>query len=137
MARYLVLIADDDDSQRNAQKLVFAEVAKALGAELKIDESTDSLETRKCLEAKGYDLIIMDNEFKDDSAPGHLPGIALLQLMRKGGPNVNTPAVFCTGDPYDTLKPMAEKYNSVYYPKAKADADDMTRLYTQLLKRPH
>ncbi len=135
MAKYSVLIADDDESQRNVQKLVFAEVAKALGAELKIDESADSLETRKCLEEKAYDLIIMDNEFKDDSAPGHLPGIALLQIMRKSGPNADAAAVFCSGDPYDTLKPMAEKYNAVYYPKAKADAEEMTNMYVRLLKK--
>ncbi len=135
MAKYSVLIADDDDSQRRVQKLVFAEVAKARGAELKIDESSDSFETRKKLEEIQYDLIIIDNEFRDDSLPGHLPGIALLQIMRKGGPNAGSPAVFITGDPFETLKPMAEKYNAVYYPKAKADAEEMTRLYVQLLKQ--
>ncbi len=134
MAKYSVLIADDDDSQRNVQKLVFAEVAKAMGVELKVDESSDSFETRKKLEENQYDLIIMDNEFKDDGLPGHLPGIALLQIMRKGGPNAGSPAVFTTGDPFDTLKPMAEKFKAVYYPKAKADAEDMTQLYIRLLK---
>lgn len=134
MAKYSVLIADDDDSQRNVQKLVFAEVAKAMGAELKIDESSDSSETRKKLDEIQYDLIIMDNEFKDDNLPGHLPGIALLQIMRKGGPNTASPAVFTTGDPFDTLKPMAEKYKAVYYPKAKADAEEMTQMYIRLLR---
>ncbi len=134
MAEYNILIADDDESQRNVQKLVLDEVAKLLGAQLKIFESSDSVGTRKFLEEKKFDLVVMDNEFKDDVSPGHLPGIALLQLMRKSGPNISSPAVFCTGDPYDTLKPMAEKFNAIYYPKAKADAEEMTRLYSKLLK---
>jgi CheY-like chemotaxis protein len=135
MAKYAVLIADDDESQRNIQKLVFADVAKEVGGELKIDEAVDSVETKRLLGKEKYDLIILDNEFKDDAAPGHLPGIALLQLMRKGGPNIASPTVFCTGDPYDTLRPMAEKHNAVYYPKAKADVEEMTQLYTKLLKK--
>ncbi len=135
MAKYSVLIADDDESQRNIQRLVFSEVGKSLGAELKIDEAVDSMETRQHLEQDKYDLIILDNEFKDDMSPGHLPGIALLQLMRKGGPNVSTPTVFLTGDPYDTLKPMAEKYKSIYYPKAEADAEQMAALYVKLLSK--
>lgn len=135
MAKYLVLIADDDESQRNIQKLVFSEVARALGSEVKIHEAVDSTETRRHLEQDRYDLIILDNEFKDDMAPGHLPGIALLQMMRKSGPNVSTPTVFLTGDPYDTLKPMAEKYKSIYYPKAEADADQMASLYVRLLSK--
>ena len=133
MARKLVLIADDDESQRNIQKLVFEDVAKALDLDMRIDEASNSVETRRFLEKVKYDLIILDNEFKDDLEPGHLPGIALLQLMRKGGLNVKAPTVFCTGDPYDTLRPMAEKFSAVYYPKASADAEDMARLYTELL----
>lgn len=133
MAKYSILIADDDESQRNIQRLVFGEVAKTLGVELKIDEAVDSVQTKQHLEHDKYDLIILDNEFKDDMAPGHLPGIALLQRMRKGGLNVSCPAVFLTGDPYDTLKPMAEKFRSIYYPKAQADAEEMATLYIKLL----
>ncbi len=135
MSKYTVLIADDDKSQRSVQKLIFAEVAKAMGAELAIDESADSVETRKCLEDREYDLVIIDNEFKDDMIPGHLPGIAVLQLMRRSGPNMSSPAVFCTGDPYDTLKPMAEKYDALYYPKEKLDIDEMTEIYVKLLRK--
>ena len=134
MAKYSVLIADDDDSQRNVQRLILDEVAKALQSELRIDETADSVETRKCLSQTVYDLIILDNEFKDDLQPGHLPGIALLQLMRKAGPNSSSPTVFCSGDPYNTLMPMVEKFGAVYYPKAKADAEEMTRLYSKLLQ---
>jgi len=133
MPKYSILIADDDDSQRNVQKLVLDEVAKALQSELRIDETADSVETRKCLTQNIYDLIILDNEFKDDLKPGHLPGIAILQLMRKGGPNVGSPTVFCSGDPYNTLRPMVEKFGAIYYPKAKADAEEMTKLYSKLL----
>lgn len=135
MAIFTVLIADDDDSQRNIQKLVFADVAKTLDAEVKIDEATDSVQARRFIEKQKYDLIILDNEFKDDLSPGHLPGIALLQLMRKGGLNVSAATVFLTGDPYDTLKPMAEKFGAVYYQKARADAEDMAILYGKLLTK--
>jgi len=134
MPKYLILIADDDDSQRNVQKLILDEVAKSMQSELRIDESADSVETRRCLEQNTYDLIILDNEFKDDLMPGHLPGIALLQIMRKGGPNVKAPTVFCSGDPYNSLRPMVEKFGAIYYPKAKADADEMTQMYLRLLK---
>ncbi|HUI31890.1 MAG TPA: hypothetical protein VLX91_16900 [Candidatus Acidoferrales bacterium] len=133
MAKYSILIADDDDSQRNVQKLILDEVAKALKSEFKIDEAADSLETRRCLSTNVYDLIILDNEFMDDLKPGHLPGIAILQLMRKAGPNMGSPTVFCTADPYNTLRPMVEKYGAIYYPKAKADAEEMTRMYSKLL----
>jgi CheY-like chemotaxis protein len=134
MPQYLILIADDDDSQRNVQKLILDEVAKSLQSELKIDEAADSVETRRCLGENAYDLIILDNEFKDDLTPGHLPGIALLQIMRKGGPNVSAPTVFCSGDPYNSLRPMVEKFGAIYYPKAKADAEEMTQLYSKLLR---
>lgn len=133
MAKYSILIADDDESQRVIQKLVLNEMAQSMGAELKIDEAVDSVQTKHHIEHDKYDLIILDNEFKDDLAPGHLPGIALLQLMRKGGPNASCPTVFLTGDPYETLRPMAEKYKSVYYPKAQANAEEMAKLYGKLL----
>ncbi|MCL4510426.1 MAG: response regulator [Bacteroidetes bacterium] len=134
MANYSVLIADDDDSQREVQKLVLSDVQKSMGAELKIDEAEDSVQTRKLLGEKEYDLIILDNEFKDDLMQGHLPGIAILQLMRKSGLNMSSPTIFCSGDPYNTLRPMVEKFGAVYYPKAKADAEEMTKLYSKLLQ---
>lgn len=133
MAVFTVLIADDDESQRNIQKLVFSDVARSLGAELKIDEAADSVQTRKFLDKEKYDLIILDNEFKDNASPGHLPGIALLQLMRKSGLNMKAPTVFFTGDPYDTLKPMAEKFGAIYCQKARADAEFLVDLYGKLL----
>ncbi|MCL5033702.1 MAG: response regulator [Bacteroidetes bacterium] len=135
MLKYSVLIADDDDSQRNVQKLVLGEVASMIEAELKIDETTNSVETRKFISENEYDLIILDNEFKDDLSQGHLPGIAILQLMRKSGPNRSSPTVFCSGDPYSTLGPMAERYGAVYYPKAKADLEELTKLYLKLLQK--
>ena len=134
MAVYSVLIADDDESQRNVQKLVLGEVAKGLSAELRIAETMDSVQTRNALAEREFDLIILDNEFKDDLKMGHLPGIAILQLMRKNGPNISSPTVFCSGDPYNTLRPMVEKFGAVYYPKARADAEEMTKLYTKLLQ---
>ncbi len=135
MPAFRILVADDDESQRNIQKLVLAEVARALGAEVKVDEAKDSFQTRKFLEKQRYDIVVLDNEFKDELSPGHLPGIALLQLMRKGGLNIKSPTIFLTGDPYDTLRPMAEKYSAIYFQKAKVDAEEMTQMYVKLLSR--
>ncbi len=135
MQAFTVLVADDDESQRNIQKLVLAEAAKSLDAEVRIDEALDSVQTRIFLEKKKYDIVILDNEFKDERSPGHLPGIALLQLMRKGGLNMKSPTIFLTGDPYDTLRPMAEKFSAIYYQKAKADTGEMTQMYIKLLSK--
>ena len=135
MAVFTVLIADDDESQRNIQKLVFYDVAQSMNAEVKIDEAVDSVQTRKFLQKQKYDLIILDNEFKDDASPGHLPGIALLQLMRKGGLNMKASTVFFTGDPYDSLKPMAEKFGAIYCQKARWDAESLADLYGKLLSK--
>lgn len=134
MAQYSVLIADDDDSQRNVQKLLLADVAVGISAELKIEEAADSIVARKSINERKYDLIILDNEFKDELKPGHLPGIAILQLMRKNGPNMSSPTVFLSGDPYGTLRPMVEKFGAIYYAKASANAEDITKLYSKLLK---
>ncbi|MGO9481800.1 MAG: hypothetical protein ACLP05_08480 [Candidatus Kryptoniota bacterium] len=134
MARYSILIADDDDSQRSVQKLLLSEVAADIKAELKIEEAADSIVTRNSINERKFDLIILDNEFKDEVKPGHLPGIAILHLMRKKGPNMSSPTVFLTGDPYNSLRPMVEKYGAIYYPKAKADAEEMTKLYSKLLE---
>ncbi|MFZ1082580.1 MAG: hypothetical protein WAO19_11730 [Candidatus Kryptoniota bacterium] len=136
MVRHSILIADDDDSQRSVQKLLLSDVATIINAELKIEEAADSIVTRKAISERKYDLIILDNEFKDELKSGHLPGIAILQFMRKTGPNRSSPTVFLSGDPYNSLRPMVEKYGAIYYPKAKADAEEMTKLYSKLLKSP-
>lgn len=83
MVRHSILIADDDDSQRSVQKLLLSDVATIINAELKIEEAADSIVTRKAISERKYDLIILDNEFKDELKSGHLPGIAILQFMRK------------------------------------------------------
>lgn len=133
MRRYRVLIADDDESHRNLQRILLGQAAKEMDAELEVEESMDSVETRRLIDHNKYDLIILDNEFKDELLRGHLPGIAILQLMRKNGPNMSSPTIFLTGDPYDTLKAMVEKNGAVYYSKAAADVDDMQRLFSTLL----
>ncbi len=133
MRKYRILIADDDDAHRTLQRIILAQAAKNIDAELEIDETVDSIETRKVIDKKRYDLIVLDNEFKDGQLRGHLPGIAILEMTRAAGPNMSSPVVFCTGDPYDTLKKMVEKYRAVYYPKASADADEMQRLFATLL----
>ncbi len=133
MKKYKILIADDDEAHRNLQKILLTQAAQRIQAELDVVETINSVETRRVLEHQKYDLIILDNEFKDELLRGHLPGIAILQLMRKAGLNISSPTVFCTGDPYDTLKAMVEKHGAVYYSKSSEDADEMERLFARLL----
>ena len=134
MAQYSILIADDDDLQRKVQKLLLSKVSSGMNAEFEIEEASDSVQTRALVTERKYDLIVLDNEFKDGMKQGHLPGIALLQLMRKDGPNTSSPAVFLSADSYDTLKSMVERFNATFCQKAKVNADEMIELYTKLLK---
>ena len=134
MAQYSILIADDDDLQRKVQKMLLGKVAMGMSAEFKIEEAADSVETRSLITERKYDLVVLDNEFKDGMKPGHLPGIALLQLMRKDGPNMSSPTIFLSADSYDTLKFMVERFNATYCQKAKVNADEMIELYMKLLK---
>jgi len=134
VAQYSILIADDDDLQRKVQKLVLGKVAAGMNAELEIEEAEDSITARNCISERKYNLVILDNEFKDGTKTGHLPGIALLQLMRKEGPNIASPVIFLSADSYETLKSMVEKFGATYCQKARVDADEMIALYTKLLE---
>ncbi len=76
------------------QKLLLSEVATEINLELKIEGAADSVVARKSINERKYDLVILDNEFKDELKPAHLLGTAILHLMRKKGPNMSSPTVF-------------------------------------------
>ncbi len=132
---YKVLIADDEDGQRKALAFALEETATQLDREIQITESETSLQTRNFLQSEKFDLIILDNDFKDDHIRGHLPGIALLQLARKEGANIGTPIFFCSADTYDGLKTMTERFQAVLLPKANFDIDNVATLFASYLRK--
>ena len=64
------------------------EVATAIVEdEIAITETATSVDTWAKIKSEVFNLIILDNDFKDNNLKGHLPGIALLQLAKKESPN--------------------------------------------------
>ncbi len=131
---YIVLIADDDQGVRKSHLLALKHAATALKTKIEAIESDNSVKTREKIHEQKFDLIILDNDFKDESVKGRLPGIAILQMARKNGPNIATPVIFCSGEIYETLRPMAEKYNAVYLAKSNYNLSDFSKLLHQKLK---
>ncbi len=132
---YKVLVADDDEGQRRSHGFALEVTSAIVEDEIAIVESETSGDTWEKMRADGYDLVILDNDFKDNSLKGHLPGIALLQLARREGPNRQTPIVFCSADAYDTLKAMVEKFNGIYLAKVGFDIEKVADLYAAQLKK--
>lgn len=132
---YKVLVADDDEGLRRSHEFALQESGNLLNDKVEIVETANSVETRQKLLNEVFDLIIIDNDFKDDNVKGHLPGIALLQLARREGKNRGTPMVFCSADPYDGLKPMAEKFQALYLPKAGFDIEKVGQIFADLIKK--
>jgi CheY-like chemotaxis protein len=132
---YKVLIADDEEGQRKALSFALEETGKQLGQKIQIFEAETSVQTRNLMSSEKFDLIILDNEFKDEHIPGHLPGIALLQLARKEGMNTRTPVFFCSADTYDGLKTMTDKFLAVLLPKAHFDIDNVATLIAAQLRK--
>jgi CheY-like chemotaxis protein len=130
---YTVLIADDDQGVRKSHLLALKQAASALKTKIEAVESDDSVKTREKIHDQKFDLIILDNDFKDESVKGRLPGIAILQMARKNGPNTNTPVIFCSGEIYETLRPMAERYQAVYISKTAYSLNDFAKLLRQKL----
>jgi CheY-like chemotaxis protein len=114
--------------------LAIKNAAKGLEARIETCEAESSLQTRELLHEKKFDLIILDNDFKDDNKKGRLPGIALLQMARKNGPNIDTAVIFCSGEVYETLRPMVEKFNAVYLSKANYKLDEFTGMLGRMLR---
>ena len=132
---YKVLLADDEDGQRKALAYALEETGKQIGQSIKIVEAETSVQSRNLMNHEKFDLIILDNDFKDEHIPGHLPGIALLQLARKEGANQNTPIYFCSADTYDGLKTMTDKFLAVLLPKAQFDIDNVATLIAAQLRK--
>ncbi|MFQ5797336.1 MAG: hypothetical protein ACE5H0_01430 [Bacteroidota bacterium] len=132
---YKVLVADDDDGQCQSHSFALEEAASIIGETVEIVLAKDSVEARQKLMSEAFSLAIIDNDFGDQKVKGHLPGIALMQLARKSGPNVGTPMVFCTANAYDGLTSMVEKYNGIYLPKSKYDLEKVAAMFAEQLKK--
>jgi CheY-like chemotaxis protein len=131
---YSILVADDDKGVRKSHLLAIKQAASNLKSQIESIEAEDSVKTREYVQNKKFDAIILDNDFKDESVKGRLPGIAILQMARKSGPNMQTPIIFCSGEVYETLRPMAEKFNAVYIAKANYSLEDFSKLLRQALE---
>lgn len=132
---YKVLIADDDEGQRKSHGFALEVATAIIEDEIAITETATSVETWAKIKGEQFDLIILDNDFKDTNLKGHLPGIALLQLSKKEGPNRGTPTFFCSADAYDTLKTMVEKHGGYYLPKVGYDIEKVAQLFAEKLKK--
>jgi len=132
---YKVLVADDDEGQRKSHGFALEVATAILEDEIAIVETATSVETWQKIKVEQFQLIILDNDFKDTNLKGHLPGIALLQLAKKEGPNRATPVFFCSADAYDTLKAMVEKYGGVYLPKVGYDIENVAQMFADKMKK--
>jgi len=132
---YKVLVADDDEGQRKSHGFALEVATAILEDEIAVVETATSVETWQKIKGEVFSLIILDNDFKDTNLKGHLPGIALLQLAKKEGPNRATPIFFCSADAYDTLKSMVEKHGGVYLPKVGYDIEKVAQLFAEKMKK--
>ncbi len=132
---FKILVADDDEGQRRSHGFALEVTSAIVEDEIEIVETANSVETWARIKDTPFNLIILDNDFKDDNLKGHLPGIALLQLARREGSNRTTPIFFCSADAYDTLKGMVEKFNGVYLPKVGYDIEKVAVLFAEKMKK--
>lgn len=132
---YKVLVADDDEGQRKSHGFALEVCTAILEDEIAIVEAATSVEAWDKIKSEVFNLIILDNDFKDTNLKGHLPGIALLQLSRREGVNRSSPIFFCSADAYDTLKSMVEKYGGVYMPKVGYDIEKAAQLFADKMKK--
>ena len=130
-----ILIADDDEGVRKSHKFAVEAAAEVLKDEYVVVESGDSVDAWEKIKSQQFDLILVDNDFKDANLKGHLPGIALLQLARKEGANKATPIIFCSAEGFESLKPMVERFNGVLLPKATYDLEHATQLFVEEIKK--
>jgi CheY-like chemotaxis protein len=129
-----ILIADDDEDVRKSHKFAVTAASQLLNLECVVVEAGDSVEAWKKIKSENFHLIVIDNDFKDKDKKGHLPGIALLQLARREGANMETPIIFCSAESYESLAPMVERFNGVHFPKTGYDMDAAARLFAEKLK---
>jgi len=132
---YRVLVADDDDGQRKVHGFALEVATAILEDEITVVETVTSIDTWEKMKKEQFDLIILDNDFKDSHMKGHLPGIALLQLGRKEGINKNTPVIFCSADAYETLKSMVTKFGGIYLSKVGYDIEKVAHLFADAIRK--
>ena len=132
-----ILIADDDEAVRKSHTFAVEAAAEVLKDDYIVVESGDSVDAWQKIKSQQFDLILVDNDFKDANLKGHLPGIALLQLARKEGANKSTPIIFCSAEGFEGLKPMVERFNCVHLPKAGYDLEHATQLFVEEIKKSH
>ena len=133
---FRILVADDDEGVRQSHKFAIDAASEKMKDRCVVVEADDSVEAWAKIKAERFDLIIVDNDFKDKEIKGHLPGIALLQVARREGANRTTPIIFCSAETFDTLKPMVEKFGAVHFPKAGYDIDVAAGIFVEQLKKP-
>jgi len=132
---YKVLVADDDEGQRKSHGFALEVATAIVDDEIAIVETATSIETWEKIKSEVFNLIILDNDFKDLHLKGHLPGIALLELAKKESPNKGTPIFFCSADAYDTLKAMVEKHGGMYLSKVGYDIEKVAQLFADKMKK--
>ncbi len=133
---YKVLVADDDEGQRKSHGFALEVATAIVEDEIIVVETETSVETWEKIKSEPFDLIILDNDFKDAHLKGHLPGIALLQLAKKEGSNKTTPTFFCSADTYETLKAMVQRYGGIYLSKVGYDIEKVAQLFAdQMMKK--
>ena len=133
---FRILVADDDEAVRKSHRFAVDAASDLVKDQCAVVESDDSVDAWAKIKSERFDLIIVDNDFKDKELKGHLPGIALLQIARKEGANKETPIIFCSAETFDTLKPMVEKFNAIHFPKAGYDIDRAARLFADQIAKP-
>ena len=132
---FKVLIGDDDDGIRSSHKYALQAASELLHDSFEAVEVDNSVDALAKIRSESFDLIVLDNDFKDRNLKGHLPGIALLQLARKEGANTGTPIIFCSAETFDTLKPMAERFDCVHFPKAGYDIDAAAGVMAEQIRK--
>lgn len=132
---YKVLVADDDEGLRRCHGFALEVCTVILEDEITTVETATSIETWEKLRTEVFNLVILDNDFKDTHLSGHLPGIALLQLARREGMNRYSPILFCCADAYDTLKTMVEKYGGIYMPKVGYNIETAAYMFASKMKK--
>ena len=130
---FRILVADDDDNIRKSHKFAVDAASALMKEKIVVVESGDSVDAWAKIKSERFDLVIVDNDFKDREIHGHLPGIALIQLARREGANRETPIVFCSAETFEGLKPMVEKFHAVHFPKDGYDIDRAAHLFAGLL----
>jgi CheY-like chemotaxis protein len=130
-----VLIADDEPAVRKSHQFALQAAATLLNEPCDVVEAENSVDAWAKISSERFDLILLDNDFKDPHLKGHLPGIALLQLARKDATNRTTPIIFCSAETFETLKPMVDRFDGVHLPKAGYDIDEAGRLFAEQIRK--